>query len=356
MTDRKTDGGTFCNCFSLGWSCGTASALSRLGLRSCSGPFDWCISSYPGVLRQIETNFQDFLNRDHLELDQGDEFKQTFYDRKYDILFPHDILKDFEREYEMIYQKYQRRYERFSQMIRKPTVFFRTVKDEDEVNYINKNWEWAEGLLKKYNSQNHIVYVCRRNLHSFTNDVHLYVLGNDEYTGEVYELRHLFDSSEELLEFCSTILTNDQTQRNVLFDQRNIQQNNAGIVDKCVREKIDGIDREILRHFDEKKVDVSQYTGLYLWGAGKYGIRLAKYLNERGIKIAGIIDNNRYGRFIEGFGICSFDEVPDGAPIFIAVSRADVNLTICNQIKKSYKSCTVIKYEDLDMKDFDRFI
>ena len=49
---------------SLGCFCGTASAMSKYGLRSFSGPFDWCVSSLSGILHFMENNFTDFLCRE----------------------------------------------------------------------------------------------------------------------------------------------------------------------------------------------------------------------------------------------------------------------------------------------------
>ena len=62
ILDRQTDR-QYKNCISLGWFCGTASALSKLGLRSHSGPFDWYFSKYSAVLDQIENDFIDFMKK-----------------------------------------------------------------------------------------------------------------------------------------------------------------------------------------------------------------------------------------------------------------------------------------------------
>lgn len=49
----KKEHSLFDNCISLGWFCGIASSMSQLGLRSVSGPFDWCYSDYWAVLTQM---------------------------------------------------------------------------------------------------------------------------------------------------------------------------------------------------------------------------------------------------------------------------------------------------------------
>lgn len=45
---------TYENCISLGWFCGTASAMSMFGLRCFSGPFDWCrATSYQQIIPEV---------------------------------------------------------------------------------------------------------------------------------------------------------------------------------------------------------------------------------------------------------------------------------------------------------------
>lgn len=63
----KMDHVQYENCISLGWFCGCASSLSKLGLRSASGPFDWYFSDLWAVLEQIENAFKDFMRRENLK-------------------------------------------------------------------------------------------------------------------------------------------------------------------------------------------------------------------------------------------------------------------------------------------------
>lgn len=91
----------------MGWYCGVASALARLGIRGHSGPFDWIFSDYSSVLYQIEHNFQDYLNIENLKV--CDENEMFFKDLKYGFVYPHDIQMNFENEYHVIFEKYMRR-------------------------------------------------------------------------------------------------------------------------------------------------------------------------------------------------------------------------------------------------------
>jgi len=105
----------FDNFISLGVNCLIASALSKHGLRSTSGPFDWCTSSLEGVLTLLENDFFDFMNYKNLRVDK--EKKGVFDDIKYKINYNHDVKVSLENDYADIKEKYQRRIERFREMI-----------------------------------------------------------------------------------------------------------------------------------------------------------------------------------------------------------------------------------------------
>lgn len=58
----------FSNFVSLGTACPVASSMSKYGLRSFSGSFDWFITSrFDIVLHYLENDFKDFLERSKLE-------------------------------------------------------------------------------------------------------------------------------------------------------------------------------------------------------------------------------------------------------------------------------------------------
>lgn len=334
---------TYSNCVSLGWNCATASSLSRLGLRSCSGPFDWYFSSYSGVLKQIEMNFLDFMNYDNLELDKTNE--RVFIDKKYGFICNHDIKKDFEAEWKNIHQKYKRRVTRFLEMVKQPTCFFRCIRDEDEVAYVNAEWEHAQKLLQKYNPNNCIIYIYRKGLNGLTDQVQSFALSGLDVL-ETYEQRYMFETSLELTNFCSSLLPKAVIQRNTLFDRHEGQTENAAIIDKCVREGINGIDRMILQCFGE-----ASDTGIYLYGGGRIGIRLAKYLQERGVTIKGVIDSFRSEGVIEGFDVSSLDAVETGACIFLSVLNGKANDNIVKQIDGDRNDLIVRRFQDLSQFD-----
>lgn len=69
----------------------------------------------------------------------------------------------------------------------------------------------------------------------------------------------------------------------------------AGWVDMCVEKDIDGIDRIII-----DALEVTKSNGIYLWGAGRLGTSLAKYLTRRGVILKGIVDNDITKDLVEG--------------------------------------------------------
>lgn len=341
---NRTSGQTerqYNNCISLGWFCGTAMSLEKLGLRSRSGPFDWYFSDYRGVLKQIETGFSDFMTRDNLQIIEGKE--KEFRDLKYGFYCNHDVKEDFDSEYASIYERYMRRAKQFMNDILSPTVFFRTIRDTEEIKLINDNWDYADKLLKGYNFKNRIVYVKRRGLDGLTNKVEAYDLSFPEYIGNIYEMRHLFDSSKALLDLCAGLISTDKMHENIKFDkQKNAWRATAAYVNKCIEENIDGVDQAILTALSAKEED-----GIYLWGAGNYGLPLARYLSERGVVIKGIIDNAYLLRKSDEFSVISFDDVEDGSRIFITVANEEIKKEIFDQIRQHHTYTKALGYADI---------
>lgn len=147
------------------------------------------------------------MTQENLEI--VEDRNNVFRDKKYEIFYYHDIKEDFETEYKAICEKYCRRIENFRNKIKQPTVFFRFVLNHEEVDYINANWEYAESLLKRFNQMNKIVYIYRNGLEGLTKEVKSFCSNTDKYVGDIDELRHLFDESEEFLSFCAGLLPVD---------------------------------------------------------------------------------------------------------------------------------------------------
>lgn len=153
----------------------------------------------------------------------------------------------------------------------------------------------------------------------------------------------MFNSSHELVDLCSKLLPSELIKKNTDFDiMQNTHKAIAGYIFKCVSEHINGLDVILT-----EAMEATKNEGIYLWGAGRFGIPLAHYLRARDVVIRGIIDNSSCGKKIDGFKIISFEEVPDNVKIFITVSDKDATADIENQITAVHSHTLIVKYADL---------
>ena len=324
------------NCISLGCACGTASSMSRIGLRNHSGPFDWFVSDLEPVLKLMETDFSDFMAKENLFADADNPL--VFHDRKYGFPCNHDIQHDFETEYEKINQKYMRRACRFMQDIKQPTCFIRAVRSEEEVSYIEENREYIYHIVKKGNSNNEIIFLLLNTMRELPDDFLWFRLGIEQYIGHVYEMRTMFDTSETFSEYCRhNILSPDRMEQNKRFDRENAS----------MKVKIGMMIRR-MDVYDVASVLNNYYAdiekGIYLMGAGFYGELFSLYLIEQGINVKGIIDNNqeKQGSLCNGIPIISFSQVLyDDENICITVANNKI-AEIEKQILDKYPNTRIL--------------
>jgi len=179
----------FDNYISLGYYCGVAASMSKIGVRSVSGPFDWYISSeFKGVMNCLENDFAEFLIKDNIEVTCAG---MALVDTKYSFHLGHEIKVSFEEEYKSIYAKYMRRINRFREQIRQKTCFIRAVYNVDELRYIQENQQYINDIIKRSNEDNEIVYVINKNI--FSNETIpclFYLIGTYEARNRI-ELRGL---------------------------------------------------------------------------------------------------------------------------------------------------------------------
>ncbi|BBF45330.1 hypothetical protein lbkm_4097 [Lachnospiraceae bacterium KM106-2] len=210
----------FENFISLGSNCLVASALGKYGLRSTSGPFDWCTSNFmEGVIPILENNFEDFLSYEHLVITDD---KTVFDDIKYKINYNHDINESLEAEYMDMYQKYQRRITRFQEMVKDPTCFVRGCWSMEELSSLLGQEDRIDGAIK-FNPKNEIVFVIPRFIYEqnpiklnkkiFIVDTEIsgFALGREEARG-------FFDTNSELVDFCIANYDTNKRKDNMIFD------------------------------------------------------------------------------------------------------------------------------------------
>ena len=335
----QTDKYLYKYCVSLGWFCGTASSLSRLGLRSTSGPFDWYFSDFASVIQVIHTHFSDFLLKENLML----ESDEVFTDKKYGFVYPHDLQSDLEKEYDAIYEKYKRRSERFLEMIKSPTLFFRAVRDEREVEYINSNWVCINSVLKEFNEKNEVVYLTILGMPELCEDVNSYRLDIEEYEYNTFGMRHLFENSDLLVKYCRSLLDPDIVRHNLIVDySNNAQKATAAYVHFLIENNENGIEEKILSEFR-----ITQDDTLYIWGAGKYGTELAYYLEQRGIIVKAIIDSNKVGFIDNHFPIKAFSDLEEDSNVFIAIASQKAVDDIKENVEKDNRNIKCLSYVDI---------
>lgn len=119
--------------YSLGHNCACALYLNQNKLRSTSGPLDWISNmSFNDRIDLILNDFTDYLKISDLKkITPDNRTKNLQYDvyknEKTDCVFPHDFLCDvpFEKSYNEVFKKYQRRIDRFyNNITKKQKVLF----------------------------------------------------------------------------------------------------------------------------------------------------------------------------------------------------------------------------------------
>lgn len=291
------------NCISLGWFCGTASSMSRYGLRSHSGPFDWYLSDLESVLKLIGTDFSDFMEKDNLFADADNPL--IFHDKKYGFAFIHDIEHDFETEYEKIYQKYMRRAEWFMQAVREPTCFIRAVRSEQEISYIEENRQYIYDVVKKDNADNEIIFLLLDTMKGMPNDFLWFRLDIGQYVGKTYKMRTMFDTSKEFSKYCQQhILPYNILEKNKRFDREYLHMSSkiSMLIHYLDCYDVASVLRNYYPNIDEE---------IYLFGAGEYGELFSLYLAAQKVRVKGIIDNNqdKQGRLCGGIPIIPFSRI-----------------------------------------------
>lgn len=338
----------FENCISLGWFCGTASSLEKLGLRSFSGPFDWLFSDdFSVVLKLMDKDFLDFMKEENLVTD--DVNAKRFRDIKNGLIYNHDVKSDFDIERKNIIKKYSRRVKRFQTARRKPTMFFRTVRSNEEVKWIIENTEYINRVIKQFNNQNSITYILLKEMNSLPDEMIWFRLNVAKYSGTVYEMRNLFNQSGELISYCESLLSTDKVTKNLLFDYNaNGWAATVAEVQHEILNDIGGVDDKIKRGLEIS--GGCEY--IYIFGAGHYGIGITEYLLRRNISVKAIIDNNQLVRanVLTKVPIIPFADVDDGARIFISVADESISNEIVKQIRGSHRLSRILTYKELSLQ------
>ncbi len=199
---------TYKHYISLGYFCGVAQDLEKLGLRNQSSPFDWGISYFENVIDAIENSFDGFM--DYENLSQSVNYRNHYHEDRYHFYFFHDFsqYKNLDDQYEAVLDKYKRRIDRFLQSIQEPTLFVKYISTEEldengrsvELNWIEKNYDRILSVLRKKNSKNDILFIGDETVYSDL--IKVYKVKKDE--GDQVS-RHPIFNNEELYSFFSEV-------------------------------------------------------------------------------------------------------------------------------------------------------
>lgn len=197
----------FKNVISLGFFCSVARDMEKMGIRRCSGPFDWVWSTWTGVYSFMKNEFADFLLPENMA--QSDFDRNVYADRKYGIIFFHDFTKykRFEKQYPRVKSKYSRRIGYFYENIKEPTLFVRYIWNGthkgvwvDEIQQIENDYQDFLKLIKKYNEKNEVIFIANEEFNSRI--LPIFYVKKDE--GTVVNRRPLY-ANEYLKEYLENI-------------------------------------------------------------------------------------------------------------------------------------------------------
>lgn len=330
----------FSNFVSLGAACPTASSMSKYGLRSFSGPFDWLVTScLDWVLYYMENGFNDFLEKENLERFKGSPLK--FRDRKSGFVFLHDEEYPFEDRFYDLKQKYQKRIDRFMKEIKKPTCFLRSVISSYELDYISSNVSYIEQIIKSKNSESELVLLIHRDAQIPKSLPFKYFIMSGEFAKGHETLRSWFDGADGFLEFCADNYSPASLMKNIAYDQKKEIQFWHKRMDK-VSQKFNTLVK--LCNFDFS--DESIPRRIIIYGAGHIGCNFYKKIKNF-CEVICFVDKNENGKELDGIPIVGIEEVNDINDLAFIVTATHNFEKIKQEIKWHYKTALVISLDDL---------
>ena len=105
---------------------------------------------------------------------------------------------NFDSQINKISKKYNRRIERFYNIIKQPTLFLRYVTEKD-IEYISKNYEYVLKSLKKFNPQNDIIFVANNEVSlGLQSEISVYYVEKDLNDNVS---RNFLSANKELLQY-----------------------------------------------------------------------------------------------------------------------------------------------------------
>lgn len=293
------------------------------GLRTTSGPFDWYVSDYQGVIKTIEEKFEHFLEFGNLM--HCDEKKHYFYDTKYGFLFNHEIgIGDKEDlRFQTIKEKYSKRIQRFYDMLKTPCCLIRAVKDEEEIEYINSHYTSIEKMFKTYNEANTVIYLVPQNILSIEVKFPFYKVNQCILHPD--ESPRLFDQNNDLLPFFFSNIEPEERIKNLKFfwqKQLRVAEGRYTVAMKLLDSLVDGAD------FCEKI-----RSKILIYGCGAIGKALYRQISKK-VSVIGFIDEFSWEEKYDSVDILKLEDCENLQPLMKEVDIIVTPSAEFNEIKK----------------------
>lgn len=318
----------FDNFVSLGPACPTAESMSKFGLRSWSGPFDWIVSiNFKQVMYFMENNFEGFLLKENLEPMAG-----GFRDTRTGFSFPHDEYFSDE-DFDEIKHKYERRINRFLEETKKKTCFLRVCNDADEIIYISEKFAYIDWVVKKNNHENKIIFLLKKDIEFEVSIPFDYYVLRDRYSSEA--LRNCFDNSTEFLDYCGRNYNTALLLKNIVFDQKK-QETISEIKTKRYQTLLK------LFNFDYNKVKIPE--NIIIYGAGNIGITFYKLIRNR-TGIIYFVDKKKVGSEIEGIPVKRLGQFAYKKEMTFIITATYDYENIYSEIKKYYCDAKIVSLD-----------
>ncbi len=364
----------FENFVSLGSNCEVAASLNKYGLRSMAGPFDWCVSSFEGVIASLENDFADFMNYENLIVVKENGGGDIFEDVKYKIRFTHDRVTLPENDYLKMREKYQKRTECLVKMIQKPTCFVRRVAGRSELKFIAEQEKRICSIVQKYNKKNDIIFVvpkCVYEQEPIEVGLKIFLVDITEPLGIFgrKEIRKGFDTNEELIKFCIDNYNQDKRKDNLIFnlqselelaDKENISETvSAKMLENYKNrilernEKITQLNSRLARWERVINTDYSsiEYSGkIAIYGCGAIGRTLYNYM-KNDFDIIEFIDKRPRQEKYDGVPVSSIEHsISDMETLIIVVPSYDYEKIVLELAERFTFRPNTIKIEEFLVK------
>lgn len=205
------------SCFvSLGYGCGVTASMSKYGLRSFAGPFDWCIQDLEAEMKILSEGFEGFMLKENLQIIP--DKVPTFKDLSNGIIFPDEGFKDLDKEYPDIYEKYLRRIHRLKKQMDMGNIcFIRAIPDLNELKYILLN---EKQIKKSIGVKNDIIFFVPHYISVPVNPwFKYYILPFSRYTTDFHKsLRGYFDFNQDFIQYCIDNFDDNKRKDNLIYD------------------------------------------------------------------------------------------------------------------------------------------